>query len=279
MHNEDYIASGILELYAAGGLTEPEREEVERLAASSPQIRQALDEACAAMESYADMYAVRPRPALKDRVMQQIEHPAQSEGMAPAETEEAPVRPLYPADASEPSPYKWMFAASIALFLLSGMLSFHFYNKWQQAEERLAGVIASEQLLAQNFQNTSLRLQQQEETLSILRDPAFQPVRLEGVEAHPEASMVVYWNPRQQQVYIDQVALPAPPTGKQYQLWALADGVPIDAGMIELADASAGLQQMKGIASAQAFAVTLEPTGGSKAPTLEDLTVMGKVAS
>ncbi len=229
------------------------------------------------MESYAGMYAVRPRPALKDRIMLQIGHPAQPEDVASAETEGAPVRSLHSAGASEPSAYKWMLAASIALFLLSGLLSFHFYNKWQQAEERLAGVIASEQLLAQNYQNTSLRLQSQEETLAILRNPAFQPVRLQGVEAHPEAGMTVYWNPSQQQVYIDQVALPAPPPGKQYQLWALADGVPVDAGMIEYSDAQAGLQQMKAIAAAQAFAVTLEPTGGSKVPTLEQLTVMGKI--
>ncbi|WP_299700237.1 anti-sigma factor [uncultured Pontibacter sp.] len=267
MHNEDYIASGKLELYAAGGLTEAEREEVERRAAASPEIRMALDEACAAMEAYAGLHAVSPRPALKNRIMQQLA------------VEEAPARTLYQEAVREPKAYRWMLAASLALAIISGILSFYFYNRWQQAEDRLAGVMASEQLLARNFHQTNLQLQQQEETLSILRNPDFQAVRLQGVESHPEARMTVYWNQRQQQVYVDQVALPAPPTGKQYQLWALADGKPIDAGMLEMIDGKAGLQQMKNIGAAQAFAVTLEPAGGSASPTLDELRVMGNVSS
>ncbi|WP_162054411.1 anti-sigma factor [Pontibacter pamirensis] len=277
MHNQDYIASGVLELYAAGGLTQAEREEVERRAAASPDIRLALDEACAAMEAYAALYAAQPRPELKGRVMQEIENHGFEERALPAE--EPIVQPLYPVDSEASSAYRWMFAASIVLLLLSGALSFHFYTKWQHAEERLAGVIASEQLLAQNIRNTSLQLQKQAETLSILRNPEFKPVRLQGVEAHPEASMLVYWNPSRQQVYVDAVTLPAPPAGKQYQLWALKDGEPVDAGLIQAPGGRMSLQQMKSVSSAQAFAVTLEPAGGSEVPTLEQLTVMGNVES
>lgn len=277
MLNQDYIASGVLELYAAGGLTQAEREEVERRAAAAPEIRLALDEACAAMDAYAALYAAHPRPELKGRVMREIENQRLEEVALPAE--EPIVQPLYPVDREASSAYRWMFAASIILLLLSGALSFHFYTKWQQAEERLADVVASEQLLAQNLRNTSLQVQKQAETLSILRNPEFKPVRLQGVEAHPEASMVVYWNPSRQQVYVDAIALPAPPAGRQYQLWALKDGEPVDAGLIQAPGGRTSLQQMKNISAAQAFAVTLEPAGGSKVPTLEQLTVMGKVES
>lgn len=138
---------------------------------------------------------------------------------------------------------------------------------------------ASEQLMAQNVQNASFRTQQLEETLAILRDPTYQPVRLEGVEAHPDANMIVYWSSEKQEVYIDGIELPAPPTGMQYQLWALDNGTPVDAGMIPLDAEAAPLQKMKSIASAQAFAVTLEPAGGSAQPTLEQLMVMGEVSA
>lgn len=277
MHNEDYIASGILELYAAGGLSRAEREEVEHRAAASPEIRLALDEACAAMENYARLYATQPRAELKNRIFNEIGNPMPEQGL---ESDEAsPVVPLYPENHREASAYKWMFAASIVLFLISGFVSFHFYTKWQQAEEKLAGVIASEQVLAQNFRTTSLKAQQQEKTLSILRNPDFKLLRLQGVEAHPDASMLVYWNPALQDVYVDEVTLPAAPSGKQYQLWALKDGKPIDAGMIEVTDGKASLQQMKKIQAAEAFAVTLEPAGGSAQPTLEQLTVIGNIKS
>ena len=278
MHNEDYIASGILELYAAGGLSLAEREEVEQRAAASPEIRMALDEACMVMEEYATLHAVNPKPELKNRILAQINASIPTQHNGPI-TETDNVRNLLYEEDKAASPYRWMFAASIVLFLLSGWLSFHFYSKWQQAEQKLASVTAAEQLLAQNFKTTSLQLQQQEKKLAILQDPAFKPVKLKGVEAYPDASMRVYWNPQQQQVYVDAIALPAPPAGKQYQLWALKDGQPIDAGLIEISESKDNMQQMKNIGAAQAFAVTLEPVGGSKTPTLEKLTVMGTVDS
>lgn len=278
VHNdEEYIASGVLELYAAGGLTQEEQEEVEARAAVSPSVRTALDEACAAMEAYAHTYAVKPRPALKNQILSQI-----GGQRAPADKrqpEKQAAIPLYRKEKKD-APYKWMMAASITLFLLSGFLSLYFYNKWQQAEDRLLVAIASEQRLAQNFETVSLRVNQQQEALAVLRNPNFELVRLQGVEASPEASMAVYWNPERQQVYIDPANLPAPPPNQQYQLWALDKGKPVDAGMISLeSTAEDTLQQMKGIASAQAFAVTLEPVGGSVNPTLEQLVVMGEVKS
>ncbi|SIT78167.1 Anti-sigma-K factor RskA [Pontibacter indicus] len=272
VHNEDYIASGILELYAAGGLTEAEREEVERQAAQSPEIRSALDEACAAMEAYAGLYAHTPKSELKTRIMNQL---ANEE----ANVRQLPIDNLREPGASKQGAYQWMLAASVALMLFSGILSVFFYSKWQQAEERLAGVMASERLLAQQMKQTSLRLQQQQETLAIVRDPDFELVKLKGVQTNLEAALLVYWNPDQAAVYIDPVSLPTLPTGKQYQLWALLDGQPIDAGMIELTEEKIKLQQMKHINAAQAFAVTVEPVGGSATPTLETITVMGKVGS
>ncbi|NDK55563.1 anti-sigma factor [Pontibacter fetidus] len=278
MHNEDYIASGVLELYAAGGLSLAEREEVERRAAASPEIRKALDEACMAMEEYAVLHAVQPRPELKNRILDQINASIPTHTSEPDTAHNNVTQLLYEEDKAA-SPYRWMFAASIVLFLLSGWMSFHFYTKWQQAEQKLATVTADQELLAQNFKNTSFQLQQQEQKLAILQDPAFKPVKLKGVEAHPDASLQVYWNPQQQQVYVNVVKLPAPPAGKQYQLWALKDGQPIDAGMIEISGNKGTMQQMKNIGAAQAFAVTLEPVGGSKVPTLEQLTVIGNVES
>ncbi len=268
----------MLELYAAGGLTPQEREEVELRASASPEVRSALDEACAAMEKYAALYAVAPNPSLKTRVMQQIA--AEQEEAAPIAVgnteEQATVRSLPPAQAAPF--YKWLMAASIVLALLGGALSLYFYQQWQRAEARLAGVMASEQRYARNFTQTSQRLRQQEQTIAVLRDADFAPVRLKGVEAHPDVRLTVYWNPQRAQVYVDQVQLPEPPAGKQYQLWALVDGKPLDAGMINTAADSAGLQQMKAIETAQAFAVTLEPEGGSASPTLEQLMVMGEVS-
>jgi hypothetical protein len=173
-----------------------------------------------------------------------------------------------------------MFAASITLFLISGFLSYNFYTKWQFAESRLAQALASEQTLAQNYNVVNLRMQQQQQMLSVLRGPDYMPVNLKGVQAHPDAKVMVYWNPQQQQVYVDVHKLPAPPAGMQYQLWALDGGKPVDAGMLEMENGTAtGMQQMKAIPSAQAFAITLEPKGGSINPTMDQMFVMGQIQS
>jgi len=68
--------------------------------------------------------------------------------------------------------------------------------------------------------------------------------------------------------------LPQPAAGKQYQLWAIVDGVPVDAGLLET-NAPVAFVKMKNIPKAQAFAITLENTGGNKTPTMP-IYVVGK---
>lgn len=285
MTNEEYIASGNLELYAAGGLNQEEREEVELRAKNYPEIRAALEEACSAMESYVQLYAVTPAPEVKAKILSSIHNEIKKPLSSYSDKEKEPIA-LFPppSDNSIPNhqpeeqkPYKWMLAASVSLFLISGVLSFFFYKKWQQAEDQLAVVAASEQRMANQVETISLESQRLEETLAILRSPDFQPVKLVGVEARNKANMVVYWSAKNQEVFVDNTLMPPPPAGKQYQLWALNNGVPVDAGMLPLEQAGVYLQKMKPISSAQAFAVTLEPIGGSKTPTLELLSVMGEV--
>jgi anti-sigma-K factor RskA len=59
--------------------------------------------------------------------------------------------------------------------------------------------------------------------------------------------------------------LPKPAAGKQYQLWAIVNGQPVDAGMLNWNDATI-VASMKNIPQAQAFAITLEDEGGHPLP-------------
>jgi anti-sigma-K factor RskA len=84
----------------------------------------------------------------------------------------------------------------------------------------------------------------------------------------------VFWNTKTHDVFIADVSLPQAPSNKQYQLWAIVDGKPVDAGMIS--DAKNLAQKMKVFEKADAFAITLEKRGGSATPTMEEIYVMGK---
>ena len=62
----------------------------------------------------------------------------------------------------------------------------------------------------------------------------------------------------------------------QYQLWAIIDGKPVDAGVFD--NNFKGLLKMKDVGTGAAtFAVTIEPRGGRQTPTLETMQVAGNV--
>jgi anti-sigma-K factor RskA len=112
----------------------------------------------------------------------------------------------------------------------------------------------------------------------VLRSDEFRAVALAGTKTAPAARARVLFNPATHKVYLDVKNLPALPADKQYQLWALDNGKPVDAGVLTVATATGeGLQSMKDIASAQAFAMTVEPVGGSVNPTLSTMTVIGNI--
>ena len=60
----------------------------------------------------------------------------------------------------------------------------------------------------------------------------------------------------------------------QYQLWGIVEGQPVSVGVFDL---DQNLREMLNIANASAFAITLEPTGGSETPTLDKMYVIGNV--
>ncbi|RYE01089.1 MAG: anti-sigma factor, partial [Sphingobacteriales bacterium] len=77
-------------------------------------------------------------------------------------------------------------------------------------------------------------------------------------------------------VYMMVKNLPQPAAAEQYQLWALLNGQPVDLGVFDLRQEKL-LVRMKGVQAAEAFAITLEPKGGSANPTLSKMYVYGKL--
>jgi hypothetical protein len=164
------------------------------------------------------------------------------------------------------------------LLLLSIGANWLFYSRWQQAESRLVVAQSEQARYAAATQAVEKRLAARTDELGILRNEQFRTVVMTGTPAAPGARARVHFNPATRTVYVDVNNLPPAPAGKQYQLWALDKGKPIDAGMIAQNTAAGdSLQRMKDIASAQAFAVTLEPAGGRPEPTMAALTVVGQL--
>lgn len=292
MDIQEYIESGILEQYALGELNEAERAAVEAQAAAHPEIAHELDQVQQALGVYAHAHAETPPAAMRERVLSGWQAAIRSETqkapqtnntaapVAPAEPVVRQMPPLEPETANTASgpAFRWMLAASVALLLASGLANFVLYTRWRDAASDLAIARTEQSRTASIMQASERTLAVRQQELEVLRSDDFRTVALAGTAAAPSASARVLYNSKTKAVYLDVRKLPAPPSGKQYQLWALDNGKPVDAGVLAAATtAGDSLQQMKDIASAQAFAMTVEPTGGSVNPTLSTLTVIGNI--
>jgi anti-sigma-K factor RskA len=98
----------------------------------------------------------------------------------------------------------------------------------------------------------------------------------EGFEIQKDAAVDVWWDKGSSSVYISVNNLSGLEDQYDYQLWAIEEQGPVGIGLVD-AGQKFSLQQMQAVASAGAFAITIEPKGGSESPTLEKLVVLGNV--
>uniref|UniRef100_A0AAU6WM89 Anti-sigma factor n=1 Tax=Chryseobacterium endophyticum TaxID=1854762 RepID=A0AAU6WM89_9FLAO len=74
-------------------------------------------------------------------------------------------------------------------------------------------------------------MQKINQKMEMVTNPDMKMVMLKGVEKHADSKAMVFWDTKTKAVYLDAEKLPKAPEGMQYQLWAIADGKPVDAGM------------------------------------------------
>ena len=275
MNVPEYIASGILESYVTGAVSDQERREVECMSAIYPEIRQELDELANSLERYTSQFSVEPPESVKQKLLAQLDFNTLTQP-------EAIVRPM-PVDRTEGSGSlsfrtTWVVAASVGLLLL--IFSVFLFSQLRNSQQTIGNLRDTNSSL--QAEATRLRDQQSqtENTLALLRQPGTRNVSLAGNEKAPNGRLTVFWNATTRQVAVDVRSLPTLPAGQQYQLWSLVDGKPIDAGVFESNEVDAGVQLMnRSVEKADLFAVTIEKRGGSPTPTLSTLLATGQVNS
>ena len=260
MNIEEYISTGILEAYVLGDLSEQERLEVEKNLSMYPLLRDELLKIEEAQERFLMKTAIKPRAEIKKQIMAKVSATRPT-------AKEVQLKPI--------NWWQYVAAASLALTLVLSYLTYNYWNKWQDVKSDLEGLIAQNQQIAQDYDRVNQQLDKIEEDKKIIDNPAFKRVILKGTGNAPSALAYVYWNDQTREVYLSVQNLKELDQAQQYQLWAIADGKPVDAGVFD-AD-STGLLKMKAMNKAGAFAVTIEPRGGKASPTLETMQVLGEV--
>ncbi len=118
---------------------------------------------------------------------------------------------------------------------------------------------------------TSLQqeIARQQELLKTLVSADTQVVALAGLKPSPAARGRMWWH-RDAGGFFVASRLPAAPAGKTYQLWAIAGGTPLSAGVFDVdlkGSAALRVTPLAGVEKVEVFAVTLEPAGGLPRPS------------
>jgi anti-sigma-K factor RskA len=257
---QDIISSGLLELYAANLTSATENEQVQAWIKQYPEVAAELKTIEQYLEGYAQNNAVAPGKNVKEKIFAEINIAGNRDVNNISSTKIIPVK----------SYWKWVAAASVALLMGSAILNRVYYGKYTAANNNLK---ETQQLLAQEQQKSN----EIKNDLAVVQNPYSVPVSLKGTEATPNAIAKIFWMTNTGEVMVDASNLPDAPAGKQYQFWAIVDGVPVDGGLIITNDKGLKfrMQKMKTFGKAQAFAISLEKTGGNPTPTA--VVSMGKI--
>ena len=275
------ISSGDLELYILGMLPEEEANKIAQLAILFPEIQAELDRITESLQELGSVTAAVPSASVKDSLMGKLSALKQEEQkVIPfgttitklANDENLRAEPFVVAKLKKTYP-PWLLAASVIGLILSLSVMVYFVSQNKQSQSALASLRQETDTLRNNITTQQKQILAYSQTMQMMHDGDYKKINLNSVPGKPQAMAQVFWNTKTHDVYVADVSLPQTPSDKQYQLWAIVDGKPVDAGM--LSDAKNLAQKMKVFEKAEAFAITLEKQGGNPTPQGE-MYVLGK---
>ena len=260
MDTTEYISSGTLEFYVYGLLSEQENIEVNELAQKHESVRAEI----LSIEKAVINLSHGVSPHLSAENYEKIRQKLIEKHGGVVQLE--PKRGM--------NPYIGWAAAVVLMF----GLAFQYY-KYNEVTKEVEAVNVQKSKFEQLLASTEKKNAEAEKALAVIRDNASTTVNLAGQEAAPEAYAKVYVNKNTKESYVDVSGLPKAPAGKAYQVWALKLDplTPTSIGIIDDSTLQNGVFKIDTNETAQAFGITLEPAGGSPAPTLEQLYTLGKV--
>jgi anti-sigma-K factor RskA len=244
-----------------------DRAGFEQMCDQHPEIRAAREAFEVELEQFAMANAIavpeQVRAVVLEKTVGSTTIPLQSD-VDLADNASTPVVPMR-------SWARYVAAASVVLLIGSAILNYYFFNKYKEYSSRYDQLLAQQTELVKNNNNLQTRLSTNENIIAQLSNPNMKMIKMAGNEVPAKGSpdstsmAMVYWDTSSKDVYLMVHHLPQPSADKQYQLWAIVNGQPVDAGVFDL-NQSTAMVKMKNIPDAQLFAVTLEQKGGSPTP-------------
>lgn len=272
MDIQQYISSGVIEACVLGNASDSELHELRILANQHPEIKEVWEELQINMEKFASLNAQKPPEYLREQIWNAI----LEEGSPNKKTSSQKLVPLVKKKSN--TLQTALLAATILLLIGSSIWNFLLLRQQNQTAEKLSALEKEQQQMLVKNQEYETQLSQLNKDLQLFTNPKVITIPLNGVGDHSANKAFAYWDGNSKMVYLSLKDLPEPPMGKQYQLWAIDNGKPHNAGVYPLDSSGMDIHEMKVIQSAQTFAVTLENEGGVPEPTLTEMYVAGNIA-
>lgn len=257
-------------LYVLGALTPEEQQAFEAALNQSAELQQLVSALRTTRDALAgNLPEMEPSFELKQRILAQIS-PEKNIAARPAAKNPFSLLNLW---------FPWGLATCLAV--VSGILLSREAKLNDQLSQQAARLQAMNQM-ADDLRATTNDLHQlvvslrETNTLANLRIAMLSSLLADA----PKAIAVSLWDNEQQKgVFVVQNLKPLP-TDKDYQLWVLDPKypTPVSAGVFQVDEQGNVRIQFKvdkPVASADKFAVTMEPKGGLPTPTMKDLVLIG----
>lgn len=263
MDIQEYKESGMLELYVYGTLNESDTKLISDLEQSNTEIKNEIEAIEIAILNLSSSFAPNVSVELFEKIRAQllIKHNGK-------------VIDLNAKKSFAGSYLGW--AAAAALLITTGYL----YNKNTEFTSDLVAVKQDKSELQKSILDLDIKNKNTTALLQVVRDNSNIVVNLGGQAVAPQSFAKVYFNKQTKAIYIDASGLPEPPEGMVYQVWALKMNplTPTSIGLLENFSSNAEkLFLVDKNDTAEGFGITLEPKGGSKSPTMEQLYTLGNI--
>lgn len=254
MDLKTYIESGILELYVLGQLSSEEEKEVQDMQAKHIEIQREIHEISLSLEKYAQLNAIKAPAQVADRIFENL--PSKSSGTTSSVNNTVVTPPK--------TGLSWNTLTT--LFALLSVLGFSMYFilktehnsaiKKYESDKKACDSIATQQ-------------QQQFAIINQINDPNNKIIDMTPTAGYAGISVYLHYNVVNKKNFLQLVNLPEITSDQAFQLWSLKDGA--DPMPLDVFFDNNKIIEVAFVDNTATYAITIEPKGGSKSPTLERL--------
>ncbi|MFD0963304.1 anti-sigma factor [Pseudofulvibacter geojedonensis] len=250
---QEFIDSGMLELYVAGVLSEQENLEIHNIIEEHKEVKEYVISLEKDIAKFTGLYSPSS-------------FSLESTDITKNSANETKVIQMPQAKKNWTTYTGW--AASVILAL---GLTYNFFQN-ESLKNKVVDINNEKEVIQE-------KLNQSESLLNIIRNKDVVEIPL-NAQNNFNAYAKIYWNKSTQDVHLDVKGLPEPPEGKVYQVWSLTLDplTPTSLGTLDgFVNNESKIFTIKNPNESQAFGITLEPKGGSETPTMNQLHTLGVV--